>query len=174
MELERLRDRRKRRSRRRHKAVVRCARLKAKNARRRLDFHHQESARLITRFSLIGSEKLQISNLTRSAKGSVDKPGKNVKQKAGLNREILDTAPARFLKFVSYRSWCDLSGSADPQAETVPEVPSLRRYPEKTLGERIHQCGECGHTEPRDAASARVCLIWALKQIDSREPADAA
>ena len=75
-ELERLRDRRKRRSRRRHKAVVRCARLKAKNARRRLDFHHQESARLITRFALIGSEKLQISTITRSAKGSVDKPGK--------------------------------------------------------------------------------------------------
>ena len=57
-ELERIRDRRQRGSRRRDKAVVRCARLKAKNARRRLDFHHQESARLITRFALIGSDEI--------------------------------------------------------------------------------------------------------------------
>jgi hypothetical protein len=113
------------------KAVVRCARLKAKNARRRLDFHHQESAKLITRFALIGTEKLQISNLTRSAKGS---PGKKVKQKAGLNREILDTVPRPLpeIRIVqSGRSWCDLSGSANPQAETVPDLPSLRPDPEK-------------------------------------------
>lgn len=176
-ELERIRDRRKRGSRRRDKAVVRCARLKAKNARRRLDFHHRESAKLITRFALIGSEKLQISNLTRSAKGSVDKPGKKVKQKAGLNREILDTAPARFLKFVSYKA--AEAGAIDLQAPTrklkpSQTCPACGRIRKKTLRERIHQCGDCGHTEPRDAASARVCLIWALKQIDSREPADAA
>ena len=100
-----------------------------------------------------------------------------VKQKAGLNREILDTAPARFLKFVSSKA--AEAGAIYLQAPTRKLKPSQRcpacgGIRKKTLRERIHQCAECGHTEPRDAASARVCLIWTLEQIDSREPADAA
>ena len=88
-----------------------------------------------------------------------------------------DTAPARFLKFVSYKA--AEAGAIYLEAPTrklkPPQTcPACGRIRKKTLRERIHQCGDCGHTEPRDAASARVCLIWALKQIDSREPADAA
>jgi putative transposase len=82
-------------------AAIRAARIKAKNGRRRHNFHHQVSATLINRFGLIATEKLQIATMTRSAKGTVEGPGKNVKR---LNREILDTAPARFLKFLSYKA----------------------------------------------------------------------
>jgi len=41
---------------------------------------------------VIVTEALSIGNMT---KGTVDKPGKNVKRKAGLNRAILDAAPGR-------------------------------------------------------------------------------
>jgi putative transposase len=53
VELERIRDRRKRCSKRRLKAAIRSARIGAKNRRRRLDFHHKTSAKLVSRFSLI-------------------------------------------------------------------------------------------------------------------------
>jgi putative transposase len=178
LELERIRDRRKRGSKRRRKAAIQCARLKAKNARRRRDFHHKTSAALVKRFSLIATEKLEISKMTRSAKGTAEKPGKNVKQKAGLNREILDTAPAAFLGMVRTK--------AEEAASLYMEAPTRKLKPsqtcpacgcvrKKSLSERTHLCADCGHTEPRDAASARVCLNWALNEIaSSREPRCAA
>jgi putative transposase len=176
LELERIRDRRKRGSKRRYRAVVRCARLKAKNARRRLDFHHKESAKLIKRFALVATEKLQIRNLTRTAKGTVDKPGKNVRQKAGLNREILDTAPARFLNLMRYKAAEARSLFMEaPTRKLKPSqtCPACGRIQKKTLKKRIHSCPDCDHTEPRDAASARVCLNWAMQQLTGRGPADA-
>jgi len=45
--------------------------------------------------SLIVTEQLSIENMTASANGTVEKPGKNVTAKAGFNRAILDTAPGR-------------------------------------------------------------------------------
>jgi putative transposase len=87
---------RNKRSRRRRKAVQRLARARAKTARRRLDWAHKETAKLARRFALITTEELCVANMTRSAAGTVKEPGKNVAQKAGLNREILDTAPALF------------------------------------------------------------------------------
>jgi putative transposase len=178
LELERIRDRRKRGSKRRRKAAIRCARLKAKNARRRRDFHHKTSAGLVKRFGLVATEKLQVANMTRSAKGTVEAPGKNVKQKAGLNREILDTAPAAFLGMVRTKApeaaslYMEAPTRKLKPSQTCPACASVRK---KSLSERTHLCADCGHTEPRDAASARVCLNWALAELaSSREPRCAA
>jgi transposase len=44
---------------------------------------------LARRFDLIRFEDLNIKNLTRSAKGTAERPGVNVRPKAGLNRSIL-------------------------------------------------------------------------------------
>lgn len=175
LELERIRDRRRRGSKRRRKAAIRAAKVKAKNRRRRLDFHHKTSAKLVGRFALIATEELQIANMTRSAKGTAEKPGKNVRQKAGLNREILDTAPARFLNFVSYKAaeagaiYLEAPTRSLKPSQTCPACGALRR---KELSERMHICA-CGHSEPRDAASARVCLNWALEHLSGQELADA-
>ncbi|UJF17625.1 hypothetical protein L0B53_02325 [Vibrio sp. SS-MA-C1-2] len=53
--------------------------------------------------ALIATEKLTVKNMTRSAKGIVEKNGKMVKQKAGLNREILNTEPAMTLNLLRYK-----------------------------------------------------------------------
>ncbi|HEY2526738.1 MAG TPA: zinc ribbon domain-containing protein [Xanthobacteraceae bacterium] len=44
--------------------------------------------------------------------------------------------------------------------------PGCGQVKAKTLSERWHFC-PCGHSEPRDAAAARVCLIWALKELQA-------
>jgi putative transposase len=51
--------------------------------------------------------------------------------------------------------------------------PACDAVVKKTLDQRMHVCS-CGHTEPRDSASGRVCLNWALQQINGQELADAA
>ena len=65
------------------------ARLKAREANRRKDWCEKTSTMLARSYDLIRFEKLNIRNMTRSAKGTVEQPGKNVPQKSGLNRSIL-------------------------------------------------------------------------------------
>jgi transposase len=85
---------------------------------------------LARRFDLIRVEDLQIKNMTRSAKGTRENPGRNVGQKAGLNRGILgsgwgllvrrleDKAPGRVEKirpaFTSQR--CSACGHVDAKS----------------------------------------------------------
>ncbi|WP_406470656.1 RNA-guided endonuclease InsQ/TnpB family protein [Streptomyces sp. NBC_01615] len=68
---------------------VKVAKLKAREADRRKDWCEKTSTMLARTYDLVRFEKLNIKNMTASATGTVEKPGKNVRQKAGLNRAIL-------------------------------------------------------------------------------------
>src|ERR1039458_5691380 len=65
------------------------ARLRARETDRRKDWAEKTSTGIARRFDLIRVEDLQITNMTRSAPSTRDNPGRNVSQKAGLNRGIL-------------------------------------------------------------------------------------
>jgi transposase len=65
------------------------ARLHARETDRRKDWAEKTSTDIARRFDLIRVEDLQIRKMTRSGKGTPGSPGRNVRQKAGLNREIL-------------------------------------------------------------------------------------
>jgi len=108
---------------------VKCAiaRLRARETDRRKDWAEKVSTDIARRFDLIWVEDLQIKNMTRSAKGTRENPGRNVRAKAGLNREIMgsgwgllvrrlqDKAPGRVEKvnpaFTSQR--CSACGQVD-------------------------------------------------------------
>jgi putative transposase len=112
------------------------ARLRAREADRRRDWCEKTSTGLARRFDVIRFEDLRIKTMTRSATGTAESPGRNVRQKAGLNRAILaqgwglllrrtqDKAPGRVEKvkaaYTSLRccacGWID-KNSRDSQAE---------------------------------------------------------
>lgn len=147
------------------KAGRMLAHARAKLARRRLDFLHKKTAELAQQYALVAMEKLSIANMTRSAKGTIEKPGKKVAQKAGLNREILDTAPALMTQLLRYKvmetggSWVVAPTKNLKPSQRCPRCENVKK---KDLSERVHACEVCGHTEPRDIAAARVVLNWAL------------
>ncbi len=68
---------------------AKVARIKAREVDRRKDWVEKTSTELARRFDLIRFEKLNIRTMTASAKGTVEAPGRNVRQKSGLNRAIL-------------------------------------------------------------------------------------
>jgi putative transposase len=68
------------------------ATVKARQSDRRKDWVEKTSTSLARRFDVIGVEDLNIRGMTRSARGTVEQPGRNVRQKAGLNRGILANA----------------------------------------------------------------------------------
>jgi putative transposase len=88
--LNRTVSRRKKGSSNRRKAVRALARHRAKQARRRLDAREKLTTKLANNHGVIAMEGLDLRNMTKSARGTVEEPGKCVAQKAGLNRSLLD------------------------------------------------------------------------------------
>jgi putative transposase len=125
--LQRTLARARRGSNRRGRVRHAIARLRAQEADRRKDWAEKTSIGIARRFDLIRVEDLKIGNMTRSAKGTRENPGRNIRQKAGLNRGILgsgwgllvrrleDKAPGRVEKvspvFTSQR--CSACGQVD-------------------------------------------------------------
>jgi putative transposase len=81
----------------RRRARRKLAKLHRTLANQRRDFHHQIARKLIDTCDVIAVEDLAITNMTRSASGTVEAPGRNVAAKAGLNRSILDAGWGQFL-----------------------------------------------------------------------------
>jgi transposase len=79
----------KRGSNRRARLKLAIARLHARQADARKDWAEKLSTDLARRFDVIRVEDLRITDMTHSAKGTAAEPGRNVRAKAGLNREIL-------------------------------------------------------------------------------------
>jgi putative transposase len=79
-------------SNRRAKLRAAIAKMKARETDRRKNWTEQTSTDLARRFDVIRVEDLRITQMTRSARGTVQEPGRNVRQKAGLNRGILANA----------------------------------------------------------------------------------
>jgi len=87
--LQRTLARAKRGSNRRGRVKHGIARLKARETDRRKDWAEKTSTGIARRFDVMRVEDLQITKMTRSAKGTRENPGRNVRAKAGLNRGIL-------------------------------------------------------------------------------------
>jgi len=68
---------------------AKAARLRARETNRRKDWCEKTGTMLARSYDLVRFEKLNIKSMTRSAKGTVEQPGRNVAQKSGLNRAIL-------------------------------------------------------------------------------------
>ena len=87
--LQRRLARARRGSARRARVKLAIARLHAREADSRKDWAEKTSTDLARRFDVIRIEDLRVASMTRSAKGTLAEPGRNVRAKAGLNREIL-------------------------------------------------------------------------------------
>jgi putative transposase len=169
-QLERAASRKKRGSCRWRKAKARVARERERIANRRSNFLHQQSSRLVGRSALLSTETLTVKNMTASARGTSDHPGKNVRQKSGLNRNILDTAPASFLSMVRYKAeeagivLVEVQARKAKPSQTCPWCGVQRK---KKLSNRRHRC-PCGCDMDRDRAAAMVCLNHALYGVGNQ------
>jgi putative transposase len=137
----------------------------------RLDWLHKLTCTLARNYAMVGMEELAVKAMTQKKKGKVggadevQNSGMGTAQKAGLNREILDTAPAKLMSQLRYKVeetgglWMEAPTKMLKPSQTCPQCGKVKK---KGLDERMHECEACGHREPRDVASARVVLNWAL------------
>ena len=144
----------KRGSKRRRKvrAALAAAQRKVRNIR---STHlHQVSAAITRQYALIAVEDLKLKNMTRSAKGTLAEPGTNVRQKAGLNRSLADSAPGRLIEMIRYKA--ERAGGVmikvDP-GYTSQMCNACGVIVAKPLSERKHVC-PCGTDIHRDHNAA--------------------
>ncbi len=153
--LQRALARARRGSNRRGRVKQAIARLRTRETDRRTDWAEKISTDIARRFDVIRVEDLKIGDMTRSARGTQDNAGRNVGQKAGLNRGILrsgwgllvrrlqDKAPGRVEKirpaFTSQR--CSACGQVD------------RGSRESQAVFRCTACGFVGHADVNAAVN---------------------
>ncbi len=148
--LERTRERKKRarakakgeishKSKRQVKTELAIAALHARARRRRNDFVEQISYDLSKNHAVVVFEDLHLTAMTRSAKGTIDNPGKNVRQKSGLNRVILDKALGAILT------------RTDDKAHNHGHLVLCVPAPGTSI-----TCPKCGHEDVDNRASRSV------------------
>jgi putative transposase len=120
------------------------ARLKAREADARKDWCEKVSTDLARRFDVIRIEDLRIAGMTRSAKGTLAQPGRNVAAKAGLNREILRSGWGRLAR--------RLEEKAPGRVQKVNSAYTSQR------------CSGCGHiaADNRKSQAVFACLACAM------------
>ncbi|MBC2907783.1 transposase [Streptomyces sp. PSKA01] len=118
------------------------ARLRATAKRRASDWQHQTTTHLARTYSVIVVEKLDIPNMIKSARGTIENPGKNVAQKSGLNRSISQEAWGRTVTMLTYK--------------TARHGGTLHKVPAPGTSRR---CSMCGCTTPgsRESQAVFVC-----------------
>jgi putative transposase len=161
--------RKKKGSRNRLKAKSALARFEAKLARRRRNAAHQISRRLADRHTHLAFEDLNLKAMTASARGTVEAPGRNVAQKAGLNRSILDVSPGMIRRFTKYKAvWRGGECVEVPAGYTSQDCSECGRHPkddESTkhlehgrVSRDRFECPLCGYAAHADVNAARNVL----------------
>jgi len=79
------------------------SRLHRKIADCRSDFLHKVSTDISKNHAVVVMEDLKVRNMSRSASGTVENPGRNVRAKSGLNKAILDQAWYEFRRQLAYK-----------------------------------------------------------------------
>ena len=85
------------------KQKARITQLHSTIANIRKDTLHKTTTTISQNHAMIVIEDLQISNMSRSAKGTATEKGRNVRQKSGLNRSILDQGWFEFRRQLEYK-----------------------------------------------------------------------
>ncbi|MFB7415934.1 RNA-guided endonuclease InsQ/TnpB family protein, partial [Streptomyces sp. NPDC056210] len=116
--------------------------LRARATRRAIDWQHKSTTAIANQYGTVVVEQLQITNMVKSAKGTIENPGRNVAQKSGLNRSISQEAWGRTVTLLTYK--------------TARNGGNLVKVPAPNTSQR---CSACGFITPgsREDQATFVC-----------------
>jgi len=129
-------------------------------ANRRRDHAENITKDLASNYQIIAIEDLKVKNMTASAKGDTENPGKNVAQKSGLNRSLLNGG------FHMFRTRLEAKAAAR-NGVVVPVNPAYTSQTCPACGHVAKEnrpdqatflCVNCGHTDNADVNAARNIL----------------
>ena len=166
-------------SNRRAATRLKIARLKAKQVTRRKDWIEKTTTGLVRDYDLIGIEDLKITSMTRSARGTVEIPGTNVPQKAGLNREILNQSWGLFRQRLTDKATAAITPTFVVAVNPANSSRRCHACGNTGKGNRESQatfhcvvCGHVAHADVNAAKNIRDLAVASLKRQSEIEPLD--
>lgn len=138
------------------KLKAKTSRLHSHAANARKDYLHKQATQIAKSHGVVKVERLQIKNMTASAKGTVTEPGRNVAQKSGLNKAILDQGWGMFRTMLAYKL-AERGGElqeVDPAytSQTCSCCGVIDRDSRKD--QATFACNHCGHADNADTNAA--------------------
>jgi putative transposase len=138
------------------KQKLKVQRRHAKIANIRNDYQHKVSSDLSKNHAVIVLEDLQVKNMTKSAKGTKQEPGRNVAAKSGLNKSILDQGFYELRRQLQYKQ--EWKGGRliliDPRRTSMTCSACGHVSPENRRSQEKFQCVSCGHLQNADLNAA--------------------
>ncbi len=138
-------------SHRREKERRTVAKLYRRTAHVRDNWKHHVSHSLAERFGTVCVEGLKIRNMMKSARGTVEKPGKNVKAKSSLNRGISESGWGRLRWMLDYKAHRVETVNPAYTSQTCHQCGHVAE--ENRRGERF-KCVSCGYAGNADINAA--------------------
>ncbi|MYE54742.1 MAG: IS200/IS605 family element transposase accessory protein TnpB [Chloroflexi bacterium] len=154
----------------RRKKVRTPSREAYRNTIRNRNVCNRASSGLGRRFGRIAVEDLRIRNMTRSAAGTIEEPGKNVAQKTGLNRSITEQTWGMIHHQLAYKA--KYAGrqmvKVGPAytSKTCSDCGVIRTEGLETY--RLFDCHACGLVVDRDLNAARNKEARAFGYVQAR------
>ncbi|WP_139814059.1 RNA-guided endonuclease InsQ/TnpB family protein [Salmonella enterica] len=140
------------------KRKIQCLHSRIANIRR--DYLHKVTTTVSKNHAMIVIEDLKVSNMSKSAAGTVSQPGRNVRAKSGLNRSILDQGWYEMRRQLEYKQlWRGGQVLAVPPAYTSQRCACCgHTAKENRLSQSQFRCQVCGYTANADVNGARNIL----------------
>ena len=103
---------------------------------------------------MIRVEDLNVRGMTRSARGTLDAPGRNIRQKAGLNRGILAAGWSALLTRLEHKAPGRVE-KINPAytSQTCNACKHVAR--ESRESQAVFRCVTCGHSDHADINAAK-------------------
>ncbi|MGT3165245.1 RNA-guided endonuclease InsQ/TnpB family protein [Yersinia enterocolitica] len=135
-------------------------RLHSRIANIRRDYLHKVTTTISKNHAMIVIEDLKMKNMSRSAAGTINQPGRNVRAKSGLNRSILDQGWYEMRRQLEYKQlWRGGQVLAVPPAYTSQRCACCgHTAKENRLSQSKFRCQACGYTANADVNGARNIL----------------
>ena len=138
------------------KAKARVQKIHTRIANARKDFLHKTTTAISKNHALVCIEDLQVRNMSRSSKGTIEQPGKRVGQKSGLNRAILDQGWGEFRRQLGYKlAWNGgtlLAVAPHHTSQTCPACGHVSKDNRRTQAKFL--CLGCGYEKHADVVGA--------------------
>ena len=140
------------------KTKIQKIHIKIANARK--DFLHKATSEISKNHAIVVLEDLKVRNMSRSARGTIEKPGANVATKSGLNKSILDQGWYEFRRQLTYKEqWRGGVVVLINPANTSRICSACSHKASENRQSQAHfQCVTCGHSENADLNAARNIL----------------
>ena len=126
--------------------------LHRKRARRRDSETHQVSRKIADTGHTVVMEDLNTKAMTKSAKGTVEEPGRNVKQKAGLNRAILASGWGQMERKLAYKAGRVVFVDPAYTSQTCSRCGHAAQS--NRPSQAVFRCGACGFRANADHNAA--------------------